>query len=198
MELQSKDTSRVPMSDEEIIELFWARDERAIKETAFKYKRYLHTIAYNIVRDRQDSEECLNDTYLGAWNSIPPSRPNVLKAFLTVIMRRIAINRYHSRVKKGVVPSEMTISLSELESFLSDESDIDGQMTSKHLGLIISDFLRSLPERKRFIFMSRYYMAEPIDTIAGELGVSRSTVNKELAAIRALLRKKLESEGYKI
>ena len=198
MGLQSKNTSREIMSDEKIIELYWARDERAINETDFKYRRYLRTVAYNIVRDRQDSEECLNDTYLGAWNSIPPSRPRVLKAFLTVIMRRIAINRYHSNSKKGVVPSEMTVSLSELENCLSEVSGDDRQVSAEYLGHVISDFLRSLNERRRFIFMSRYYMAEPIDSIARELGVSRSTVNKELAAIRDLLWKKLESEGIKI
>ena len=198
MELQGKDAAKAPISDEKIIELYWVRDERAIEETDRKYKRYLYTIAYNIVRDRLDCEECLNDTYLGAWDAIPPMRPNVLKAFLTVIMRRIAINRYYSKNKKGAVPSELTVSLSELEGFLTDNEYIDQQISAEHLGRVISDFLRSLSERKRFIFMSRYYLAEPIDTIADELNLSRSTINKELAAIRMLHRERLESEGYKV
>lgn len=87
MELQRKQTAKKPISDEKIIELYWSRDEKAIEETDLKYKKYLFSIAYNIVCDRLDCEECLNDTYLGAWNAIPPSRPNVLKAFLTTIVR---------------------------------------------------------------------------------------------------------------
>ena len=88
MKLQDKKTVRAPISDGEIIELYWQRDERAIEETDLKYRNFLYTVAYNIVRDTLDCEECLNDTYIGAWNSMPPSRPDVLKAFLTVIMRR--------------------------------------------------------------------------------------------------------------
>ena len=90
------------MKDEKIIELFFARDEKAIEETDLKYKKYLLSVAYNIVHDRRDSEECLNDTYLGAWNAMPPSKPSVLKAFLTTIMRRISIKRYHSNLRKTI------------------------------------------------------------------------------------------------
>lgn len=198
MKLQFKQTAKTPMDDEKIVELYWKRDEKAIKETDFKYKKYLFSIAYHIVHDRLDSEECLNDTYLGAWNAIPPSKPNVLKAFLTVIARRIAIKRYHSKSRQSVIPSEMTVSLSELEDFVADDEDIDTDFDAEKLGRVISDFVRSLSERKQFIFMSRYYVADAIDTIASDLGLSRSTVNKELAAIRSALKEKLESEGYSI
>ena len=105
MDIQDNTVSNTPIDDQKIIDLYWARNERAIIETERKYKKYLYTVAYNIVRNRLDCEECLNDTYLGAWNSIPPTRPNSLKAYLTVIMRRISINRYYSNSKKGVVPS---------------------------------------------------------------------------------------------
>ena len=198
MELQNKQTVRIPMDDDKIVELYWERDEKAIEETDFKYKKYLFSIAFNVLHDRLDSEECLNDTYLGAWNAMPPSKPNVLKAFLTTITRRIAIKRYHRNVRQNVIPSEMTVSLSELEDFVAGDGDVGAEFDAERLGHIISDFVRSLPERRQFIFMSRYYIADSIDTIASDLSLSRSMVNKELAAIRSALKEKLESEGYSI
>ncbi len=194
MELQQKQSVKLPVSDEKIIALYWSRDEKAIEETDFKYKHYLFSIAYNIVHGRLDCEECLNDTYLAAWNAMPPSKPNVLKAFLTTILRRAAINRYHSNLRQ----SEMTASLNELEDLLSDSESVDLQFDAKELGRVISSFVRSLPQRRRFIFMSRYYAAEPIGTIAELVSLSRSMVNKELAAIRKALKEKLESEGYSL
>ena len=198
MGLQSNETAKLPMNDERIVELYWERDEKAIKETDFKYKKYLFSIAYNVIHDRLDCEECLNDTYLDAWNAMPPSRPNVLKAFLTTITRRIAIKRYHSKLKQNVIPSEMTVSLSELEDFIAGDEDVEADFDEERLGRVISDFVRSLPARRQFIFISRYYVADPIDTIASDLRLSRSMVNKELAAIRNALKEKLESEGYSI
>ena len=198
MELQNKQTVRIPMDDEKIVELYWERDEKAIEETDFKYKKYLFSIAFNVLHDRLDCEECLNDTYLGAWNAMPPSKPNVLKAFLTIIARRIAIKRYHSNLRSNLIPSEMTVSLSELEDFVAGDEDIGADFDAQRLGRVISDFVRSLPERRQFIFMSRYYLADPIDTIASDLSLSRSMINKELAAIRSALKEKLESEGYSI
>lgn len=198
MELQEKQRSRMPMDDEKIVALYFDRDEKAIEETDYKYRKYLFSTVYNVLYDKGDCEECLNDTYFGAWNSMPPSRPNVLKAFLTVIARRIAIKRYHSNLRKKVIPSEMTLSLSELEDFVIGDEDIGADLDTERLGRVISGFVRALPERRQFIFMSRYYSAEPIDTIASDLGLSRSMINKELAAIRTVLREKLESEGYSI
>ncbi len=191
-----EENSKAYMDDEQIVELYWKRDERALEETDLKYKKYLSLVAFNIVHDTLDCEECLNDTYVGAWNSIPPSKPNVLKAFLTTIMRRIAVNRFHHNLRKSSVSSEMSVSLSELEDFVSDSTDVESEIDTAMLGKVISDFIRSLSERRRFIFMSRYYVATPIDTIAKDLNVSRSTVNKELAAIKNALKEKLEMEGY--
>lgn len=198
MKLQSKRSVKTPMDDEEIVELYWNRNERAIEETDFKYKKYLFSIAYNIVHDRLDSEECLNDTYLGVWKAIPPTKPNVLIAFLTTITRRIAIKRYHSNLKQREIPSEMTLSLSELEAFITGDDDVDPEFDAERLGRAISVFVRSLSERRQFIFMSRYYVSDSIDTIASNLRLSRSMVNKELATIRSVLKEKLESEGYSI
>ncbi len=186
------------MTDDKIVELYWDRNEKAIEETDFKYKKYLLSIAYNVVHDRLDCEECLNDTYLGAWNAMPPTKPHALKAFLTTIARRFAIKRYHHKLRQNAVPSEITVSLSELEDFVAGDEDIEADFDAERLGLVISDFVRSLPDRGQFIFMGRYYVADPIDTIASDLKLSRSTVNKELAAIRIGLKEKLESEGYSI
>lgn len=199
MKLRPRATALPPMRDEEIIELYWLRDETAITETDRKYKSYLLTVAYNIVHDSLDCEECLNDTYIGAWNAMPPSRPRVLKAFLTTIMRRIAINRYHVNTRKKSIPSELSVSLSELGEWIADDSDsVSAEFDARRLAAVISDYIRALPERRKFIFMSRYYLAEPIDSIARELGLSRSMINKELAAIRSGLKEKLESEGYTV
>ena len=186
------------LDDGAIVALYWQRDERAIQETDVKYRGFLLSIARNFVRDLRDGEECLNDTYIGAWNAIPPTRPSILKAFLTTIARRVAIKRYHSNAKKSIIPSEMTLSLAELEDFVAGDGDVDADFDAERLGRVISDFVRSLSDRKQFIFMSRYYMAESIDAIANTLRVSRSTVNKELAAIKIALKEKLESEGYSI
>ena len=198
MKLFGKQAVRLPLDDQAIIALYWARDEKAIEETDFKYKKYLFAVVYNILRDRLDCEECLNDTYLGVWNAIPPTKPSVLKAFLTTIARRVAIKRYHSNTKKSIIPSEMTLSLAELEDFVAGDGDVSESFDAEQLGRVISDFIRSLPDRRQFIFMSRYYMADSIDAIAGDLDLSRSMVNKELAAIKIALKEKLESEGYSI
>ena len=198
MELQKQTSPRTPLPDEVIVTLYWNRDETAIEETDFKYKNYLFSVLRNLLADPMDCEECLNDTYLGTWNAIPPTKPAVLKAFLTTVARRAAIKRYHKARKKAAIPSELTVSLSELEDFLSDGGEAESDLDAAALGKVISEFLYSLDKRKRYIFMSRYYVAVSIEKIARELKVSRSTVNKELAAIRKSLKVKLESEGYRL
>ena len=184
--------------DSEIVELYFQRDERAIDETNLKYGNYLFSVARSIVDDNEDCRECLNDTYLAAWNAIPPAKPTVLKAFLTVIVRRIAINRYHSKTRKGQVPSEMTESFSELSDVIADDESVESTLDTTALAGSLSEFARQLPERRQYIFIARYYMCAPIDKIARDLGVCRSTVQKELSAIRSALKEKLESEGYLI
>ena len=185
------------LTDGEIVELYWQRNEDAIKETDRKYKPYLMTVAHNIIHNRLDCEECLNDTYVSAWNAMPPSRPAVLKAFLTTIMRRVAVNRYHASHCKKRIPSEMTVSLSDLGEVASDGSTAE-EFDAERLGALISSYLHTLSQRQRYIFIGRYFMADPIDVIARELRVSHSTVKKELATIRKGLKKALESEGYSI
>lgn len=190
MELQTNETAT--MNDEQIIELYWQRDEQAIKQTDIKYKKFLLSIAYNIVHDTCDSEECLNDTYIGAWNSIPPARPTFLQAFLATIMRRTAIDCYKARKRQKRISSELTVSLSEVEDFIADNDDMYSETDAKELGQVISDFVRSLSDRRMYIFMSRYYIARPIKEIARLLDCSESTVNKEIAIIKRDLKEKLK------
>ncbi len=182
-------------SDDEIIALYWARDEEAIKATDVKYRKYLISISQNILNDMQDSEECLNDTYVGTWNAIPPHRPSVLQTFLGSIMRKIAITRYRNkhRQKRSI---GTTFSLTDFEDFIPDsESQYTWQETAE-LSQIISSWLRTLSERQSYIFISRYYYAKPIEQISEELSCSRSTINKEIAAIKQSLRATLAKEGY--
>ena len=191
MQLQSK-----PMSDADIIELYWQRDEQAIKETDIKYKSFLLSVAQNIVHDVRDSEECLNDTYVGAWNAMPPARPTVLQAFLATIMRRVAINRYKANRRHKRVASELTVSLSDLGDMLADEDDVSAEMQAKELAATISRYVRALPDRQMVIFVGRFYMADPLMKIAQEVGCSLATVKREIATIKDGLKKHLESEGY--
>ena len=191
----ARQTNGDVLRDGEIIDLYWSRDERAIQETDTKYGAFLLSVAHNILRDTQDCEECLNDTYLGAWNAIPPARPTALQAFLATIMRRTAIDCYKTRKRQKRVDSELTVSLSEVEEFLSD-SDAESEETARELGRIISEYVRSLSDRRMYVFMSRYYTARPIAEIAERLGCSESTVHKEISAIKQGLKEKLEKEGY--
>jgi len=194
MELQSKKSA--VMSDEQIVELYWQRNEQAIRETDIKYKKYLLSVAYNIVHDERDCEECLSDTYIGAWNSIPPARPVLLQAFLSTIMRRIAINRYNLCKRQKRIASEFTVSLSELEDFMADDGNVVSEIQAKELSGIISDYVRSLSKRQMYIFVSRYYLADPVSKISKELGCSISTVKREITTVKKGLKNKLESEGY--
>ena len=189
--------ARVPLDDSEIIDLYWQRDEKAIDETDFKYRKYLFTIAYNILYSNEDSEECLDDTYVGAWNTIPPERPSYLKAYLTTIIRRVSINKYNEKNRNKRVPSNMTESLDDIGDIMGENTLIN-EIQSEQLGKAISDYLRTLSKRQRYIFMSRYYVADSIDKIASELNVSKSTVNKEIALIKSGLKAALEREGYTV
>lgn len=196
MELQN--AKRAIMSDEKIIELYFKRDEQAITQTDIKYRNFLLSIAYNIVHDTCDCEECLNDTYEDTWNSIPPARPSLLQAFLAAIMRRTAIDLYKTKTRQKRISSEFTVSLSEIEDFISSRDDTFSSVDANELGRVISDFVRSLSQRRMYIFMSRYYIFRPINEISKLLGCSESTVNKEIASIKKQLKEKLKEEGYTV
>ena len=180
------------LSDDEIIALYWARNENAIKHTDEKYRAYLLTVANNILQDMQDSEECLNDTYLAAWNTIPPERPYLLKAYLSAIIRNqsLMVGRKQGRQKRAV--HSQAISLSDLEDVLADTRETDNTLL---LASVMDAFLSELDKEQRFIFIGRYYYGKQIENIAREMGVSRSKVNKKIAYIKQSLKQVLEKEG---
>ena len=180
------------LSDDEIIALYWARNENAIKHTDEKYRAYLLTVANNILQDMQDSEECLNDTYLAAWNTIPPERPYLLKAYLSAIIRNqsLMVGRKQGRQKRAV--HSQAISLSDLEDVLADTRETDNTLL---LASVMDTFLSELDKEQRFIFIGRYYYGKQIENIAREMGVSRSKVNKKIAYIKQSLKQVLEKEG---
>lgn len=186
------------MDEREIIELYWQRDERAIKETDRAFRAQLLSVARSLLRNAQDAEEVLNDTYVRVWNSIPPAHPDSLKAYVLSIVRKTAISKYKANRRQKRVPAEMISSLSELGDMLSDGDSFHTEQQAQALGGILTSFTSTLSDRRAFIFMSRYYLCRPIDEIAQKLGCSKSTVNKEIAAIKKDLRQLLESEGYQI
>ena len=194
---KSKKTTKV-LPDEKIVQMYWDRNEKAIEATDSKYGKYLYTIAYNIVHDTLDSEECVNDTYLGTWNSIPPHRPNAFQAFLSRIARNIAVDKYREKKADKRIPSEFMVSLNELEGAISVTPSPEEEATIEEIANILNGFLRSLDPRDEFIFICRYYYADHISNIAQMVGLSESTVYRILADIRGRLRALLESEGHKI
>ncbi len=182
------------LSDEKIISLYWERNEYAINETDRKYGRYLLSIAYHILKNEADSVECQNDTYLRTWNSIPPQNPTMLAAYFAKIMRSVAINRYHANLcDKRIPPSHME-SLSDFESVLPDGSTVEAELEAKRIAKIISDYLRTIPKRRRYIFLCRYFAQYPTHEIAIRAGVSLSTVKKDLAKTKKELEQQLKKE----
>ena len=184
-------------SDEEINRLYFDRDEAAIAETQRKYGAYLKKIASDMTEDRRDAEECVNDVYLDTWNSIPPNRPDSLKAYLTTLVRRAATDVYRKAGRDKRIPKKLYSPLDELADILpggNAEDELDGKVLSD----IIKSFVSCLPERRKYIFISRYYVNRKTEEIAKKLQISRSTVAKELAQIKSDLKKRLDSEGYNI
>lgn len=194
---QENNTNQTVLSDEEIIDLYWQRQEQAIKETDLKYGRYLFTIAYNIVHDRLDCEECLNDTYLGTWNAIPPNRPNIFQVFLARIMRNSAVDKYRERTASRRVPSELTDSLSELEAAISYSENISEDVFVKDAIKVLNTYLMELDDKDRFVFVCRYYYADSVPQIAKMTQLSERSVFRILATTREKLKKKLEEAGFK-
>lgn len=182
------------MHDQEIIALFWAKQENAITATAAKYGNYCHTIAYNILYNRFDAEECVNDTYLRAWNSIPPQKPNRLTAFLGKITRNLALNRYkrNSAAKRG--HGQIEIALSELENCIPDFKMVEQIVEEAFLVSVINRFLYAQAKTKRNIFVLRYWYLYPIQDIADMYGASESKIKALLFRMRNELKKILEKE----
>jgi len=183
----------VYMQDNEIIELYMQRDERAVDETAKKYGAYCQKIAYNILYDVFDTEECVNDTYMRTWNAIPPTIPKIFSAFLAKITRNLALDRYNSSKakKRGSLPD----SLDELTEVVGGNS-LSDQMELSEIGASISVFLQGEKPIARRIFIKRYFFEDTVEAIAKEHGLSISNVKVTLHRIRLRLAKHLEKEGY--
>ncbi len=183
------------MTDNQIIELFFGRSENAINETDKKYGAYCRRISMNILSNKEDCEEAVNDTYLKAWNTIPPAEPNPLKTYLGMLARRISLNRYqYYRAQKRNICFETL--LSEVEDMIPSTSvtDYDKGEISKAL----NEFLKGLKKENRIFFVRRYWHSDSVEDIAKLFGCSESKVKSSLFRTRKALRKYLEKEGIEI
>ena len=183
------------MDDSKIIELYMERSEQAISETSKKYGRYCHYIAYSILHNDEDSEECVNDTYLRAWNSIPPKRPSKLQTFLEKITRNLSLNKWEklSAEKRGA--GQTSLILDELSECIPAEQDAVNTVENMVIRDVLDRFLDELPAETRKIFVRRYFYMSPVKEIADEYGLSESKVTVTLFRTRGKLKFVLEKEG---
>ena len=184
------------MKDEEIIELYFQRNERAIEETDYKYGDYCASIAVNILKNDQDVEECIDDTYLKTWNTIPPTRPEIFRIFLGKITRNLAFDRYEMNSAKkrgGGVINEV---LDELQECIPATHTVEHEILGSELSAIIKDFVDSLPEKDALIFVGRYFYTDDISTIAKKMGLTNNNVSVILNRLRRKLEVRLMKEGY--
>ena len=183
-------------TEEEIIALYRARDEEAIRRTADTLGSYCYTVAYNILGNPEDAEECVNDTYLALWNAIPPARPASFKHFVTRILRNLALNRYkeQNRDKRG--GGQVPLALEELSEVVSDTEDIPADYARKELLESINRFLRGCSPRDRGLFLDRYIRLEPTAVLAERYRVKEAQVLLILSRTRKKLKAQLEKEGY--
>ena len=184
------------MNDEQIVSLYWDRDETAIRETEEKYDRYLTKIAYNILNNPEDSRESVNDTYLAAWNSMPPHRPSVLSAYLAKLTRRISIDLFRYRTRDKRLGSEYAISLSELGDCVSGGNTTEEIVNVKLLADAIGIYLRTQSAEARTAFLGRYYFLDSVREVAAYLGITESKCKTLLFRTRKGLREYLEKEGF--
>lgn len=183
------------MKDDVIVDLYWKRDESAIAETAAKYGKYLHSISYRILLNNEDAEECVNDTYNDAWQSIPPHRPSVLSTFLGKITRRISIDLWRKNGAEKRGGGEMALALDELEECVSGTGDVEAEIERLELQKKLNDFLLALPRTERRVFMCRYWYMDSVSDIAGKFACSESKIKSMLYRTRKKLRAMLEKEG---
>lgn len=184
------------MDDKSIVDLYFCRDENAISQTDKKYGRYCYSISYNILTSKEDAEECVNDTYMTAWKTIPPRRPSVLSTFLGKITRHISIDRWRERTAYKRGRGEITLALEELEDCVAGMQDVEMEYERKEIVMIYKKFLDALPTTERRVFLCRYWYVEPIDTIADKFGYSQSKIKTMLHRTRAKLRKQFAKEGF--
>ena len=182
------------MVDEKIIELFFERSEQAIKEMDIKYGRVCHNISYNILSDRMDAEECVNDAYLGAWNAIPPARPNPLLTYLCKIVRNLSLKRYYMKeaIKRN---STYDVAMEELEAYLSSPNTVEAEIEARELARIIESFLDTLSVENRVIFLRRYWFSDTYSDIAQRVGLTEKNVSVRLTRTRSKMREYLLERG---
>ena len=181
------------MDDIGIIDLYFARDERAIKETDAKYGNLCYSVAYNILKDREDSKECVNDTYAGLWNAIPPTRPDNLMAFVCRITRNLSLKRLEAMSRQKRAHTTL-VSLDELAEVLPDER-LSWNTNDEDIGKLISDFLRSQRADVRNVFIRKYYFFDSVSDIAQRYSFTESKVKNMLHHTRAKLKEYLIKEG---
>ena len=181
--------------DEQIIDMYWHRDPGAIQQTESKYGPLLWSVAYNILCDAQDCEECQNDTYLRVWNAIPSTRPASFAGYVVQVVKRIAINRYKEKTRQKRIPSQLTISMEELKKSISSGITVEEEYDAKEVSRMITDYLWSLNERQRHLFIDRYYMLEPVEKTAAEHRISIQTAYRELEKSKQALKKYPEKNG---
>ena len=184
------------MEDSRIVSLYWQRKEEAIDRTEEKYGRYLTTIAYNILSDLEDSKESVNDTYLAAWDSIPPQKPQVLSTYLGKLTRRISLNKWRRTTTKKRGGGEMPLALEELSECIPSGESVEGYIEGKELARTLNTFVGSLPDTERDVFISRYWFLASVKEISEKFGFSESKVKSMLLRTREKLRKILAQEGY--
>lgn len=186
------------MTDSAIIELYFARDENAISETKTKYEMYLRKVSGNILKDDEDVAECVNDTYLGAWEAIPPARPNILRVFLGKITRNLSLKRLRddSALKRG--GGEVALTLDELEECISDGGRIDEELEAKELATMIDEFLAGRSREERRVFVCRYWYFDSISDISKRFDFTESKVKMMLKRTRDDLKEYLVSQGVVI
>lgn len=184
------------MEDSTIIELYWQKNANAISETANKYGAYCFAIADNILHSVEDSEECVNDTWLRTWNAIPPQKPHVLRMFLAKITRSLSFNRFNARNAEKRGGGEITLVLDELEECVAGGSNVEATYEAMELEQCICQFVRTLPERDRNVFVRRYFFTEPIPAIAKRYGLTVNNVTVILSRTRKKLKFHLMKEEY--
>lgn len=185
------------MEDAQIIELYWARDEQALRETAIKFESLCRSIAARFVPTAEDAEECVNETWLRAWNSIPPKRPTALAPFLAKITRNLALDRCRESMAEKRGGGELPLALEELGEVASG-SGIESELERKQLAEALNGFLRALPEKDRVLFLRRYFSVTPLRELAAERGTTERALSMRLHRLRGSLRLYLEKEGFSL
>ncbi|MDO5401387.1 MAG: sigma-70 family RNA polymerase sigma factor [Eubacteriales bacterium] len=183
------------MEDNAIVDLYWDRSEEAISQSAVKYGGYCYSIAYNILTSNEDAEESVSDTWLAAWNAMPPRRPSVLATFLGKLTRHLSIDRWRERhaAKRG--GGEMVLALEELAGCVSGSGTPEDALRQKELRRCLNRFLAALPDAERQVFLGRYWYLDSVSQVAEHMDFSESKVKSMLLRIRGRLRAELEKEG---